>query len=66
MTRNELQVELKPVSINEIPDMIRSKITSYVERSGHSLDIICNNETDQVVIQVDMDYINQIMIKPGR
>ena len=62
MTRNELQVELKPVSINEILDMIRSKISSYVERSGHTLNIICNDETDQAVIQVDLDYFNQIMI----
>ncbi|MEE9574609.1 MAG: HAMP domain-containing sensor histidine kinase [Gammaproteobacteria bacterium] len=62
MTRNELQVELKPASINEILDMIRSKISSYVERAGYRLNILCNEETDQTVIQVDMDYFNQIMI----
>jgi len=62
MTRNELQVELKPVSINEILDMIRSKISSYVERAGYSLKIKCIDATEQAVIQVDMDYFNQIMI----
>ncbi len=62
MTRNELQVDLKPVSVNEVLDMIRSKISSYVERAGYNININCNNETEQTVIQVDLDYLNQILI----
>jgi signal transduction histidine kinase len=62
MTRNELLVELKPVSVNEILDMIRSKISSYVERAGYNININCNKETEQTVIQVDLDYLNQILI----
>ena len=62
MTRNELPVELKPVSINELLDMIRSKVSSSVEQAGYHLNIICSEEVKQVVIQVDTDYFNQIII----
>ncbi len=62
MTRNELQLELKPVSINEILDMIRSKISSYVERAGYNININCNSETEPTIIQVDLDFLNQILI----
>ncbi len=62
MTRNDLQVELKPASVNEILDMVRSKIASYVERAGYRLNIECSQTTEQLAIHVDMDYFNQIVI----
>ncbi len=62
MTRNELPVDLKTVSVHEVLDMIRSKISSYVERAGYRLNISCDDKTDQAVIQMDMDCFNQIMI----
>lgn len=62
MTRNELPVDMKPVSVHEVLDMIRSKISSYVERAGYRLNINCDEKTDQAVIQIDMDCFNQIMI----
>ncbi len=62
MTRNELPVDLKPVSVHEVLDMIRSKISSYVGRAGYRLNISCDEKTEQAVIQLDMDCFNQIMI----
>lgn len=62
MTRNELPVDLKPVSVHEVLDMIRSKISTYVERAGYRLNISCDEKTEQAVIQLDMDCLNQIII----
>jgi len=62
MTRNELPVDLKPVSVHEVLDMIRSKISTYVERAGFRLNISCDEKTDKAVIQMDIDCFNQIMI----
>ncbi|HIF50910.1 MAG TPA: HAMP domain-containing histidine kinase [Thiotrichaceae bacterium] len=62
MTRNELQVELKKVSIHEILDMFQSKNSSAVERASYNLNISCNEEFHQKEINIDVDYFNQIMI----
>lgn len=62
MTRNELQIDLQSITVNEIVDMIHSKISSHVERAGYTLNLKCDEETGRTEIKVDTDYINQIII----
>ena len=62
MTRNDLQVELKPCAVNELIDNIRSKVSSQIERAGFALQLHCDDTARQSVIQVDSDYFTQIII----
>jgi signal transduction histidine kinase len=62
MTRSDLQVNLKPVSAGELVDILRSKITSQVERAGFALNISCTTEAASEILEVDQDYFSQIFI----
>ena len=62
MTRNELQVDINPVSVAELVDSIRSKVSSQVERAGFRLNIACDENTGRHLIQVDADAFAQIII----
>ena len=62
MTRNDLRVELTPMSVAELMDGIRSKVSSQIERSGFGLNLDCPDPAGQAVIRVDPDYFTQILI----
>ncbi len=62
MTRNELQVNLRPVAVPELIDLIRSKVSSQIERAGFKLNLNCEGEAGQAVIQIDPDCFIQIVI----
>ena len=62
MTRNDLQVNLKPASAGELMDVIHSKVASHIEHAGFTLNLNCDDETSQAVIRVDADYFAQIII----
>lgn len=62
MTRNDLQLDLKPMTVAELIDGIRSKVSSQVERAGFELNVNCEGEADQAVIRVDADLFIQIVI----
>ena len=62
MTRNDLHMELVPVSVSELIDSIKSKISSQIERSGFTFLIQCEPDARARVIQVDTDAFSQIMI----
>ena len=62
MTRNDLRLDLKPRSVAELVDGIRSKIGSQIERAGFALDLDCDAEAGQAVIRVDADAFTQIVI----
>ena len=62
MTRNELPVDRRPLSVAELTDGIRSKVSSQVERAGFELSLSCDDEIEQVSILVDADYFSQIVI----
>ena len=62
MTRNTLQIKLKPVSVAELMDGIRSKVSSQVERSGFRLNIHYEAEAGQARLMVDADCFTQIII----
>jgi len=62
MTRNTQKAELKELTVSELIDSVRSKVSSQVERAGFELRIKCDNEAKQAVINVDADWFSQIMI----
>jgi signal transduction histidine kinase len=62
MTRNDLPVALKPVSVSELMDGVRSKISSQIEHAGFGLQIHCTDESAGTVILVDADLFAQVII----
>ncbi len=62
MTRNDLQIELKEISVPELVDVIRSKVSSQIERAGFKLNLTFHDSVAKAVVNVDADYFNQIVI----
>ncbi len=62
MNRNEIHIELKEVSVNEIMDTLRSKLTSQLEHSGFEFNLIDDCEQSSLKVQIDMDLFTQIII----
>ncbi|MES9826592.1 MAG: HAMP domain-containing sensor histidine kinase [Candidatus Thiodiazotropha endolucinida] len=62
MTRNGLQVQLKPVSAGELMDLIGSKIESQTARAGFDLMLSSPSDCASRTLQVDPDYFTQIII----
>lgn len=62
MTRNDLQVNLKPITVGELMDIVRSKIASQIERAGFALKLDCPADSEAAVLEVDQDYFTQILI----
>ncbi len=62
MTRNDLQVELKPVSVAELMDGIRSRVATQIERAGFEFNYTCEDADARAVIRVDADGFTQIII----
>ncbi|ABC27835.1 Signal transduction histidine kinase [Hahella chejuensis KCTC 2396] len=62
MERNDLKLELKPVGAQALMDMVRSKISSQVERAGFE----CSYELDPSCVErelhVDADAFVQVII----
>jgi signal transduction histidine kinase len=62
MTRNTSQPELKSVTIAELMDGIRSKVSSQVERTGFELKLSSDQDASQTKIKVNPDWLIQIII----
>jgi len=62
MTRNELHLELKPLSTAQLADTLRSKITSQIERAGFTFELNTDDSVNHLVAEVDLDYFVQIII----
>ena len=62
MTRNDLQVDLKPVSAGELLDTVRSRIGAQLERAGFEFTLDCNDAAARSIVRVDPDYFTQIII----
>ena len=60
MSRNELRLDAKPVSLNQMADMIASKISSQVEHAGFELAIDMQDPDARVM--VDIDAMTQVLI----
>ena len=62
MTRNDLQVDLKPVSVAELMDGIRSRVAAQIERAGFEFNHTCEDAAARAVIRIDADSFTQIII----
>ncbi len=62
MTRNELQLDIKPYTVEQLSNNIRSKVSSQVERSGFVLSLECEQQVGSRSINLDIDCFIQIMI----
>ena len=62
MTHNELPVDLKEYTVNELIDTVRSKISSQVERAEFKLVLGCDDSLNDLKILADADYFIQIII----
>ncbi len=62
MTRNDLKLDLKPVSVDVLIDTIKSKISTQVVRAGYSLNLRNQADYPQLKIEVDVDCFVQIVI----
>ncbi|MGB5538954.1 MAG: HAMP domain-containing sensor histidine kinase [Gammaproteobacteria bacterium] len=62
MTRNNLQVETKTLTVAELMDGIQSRVASQLERAGFELNLHCDPEAGRASIQADPDGFIQIFI----
>jgi len=62
ITRNESQIDLKPITVAELMTTTESKIASQIERAGFDLKINRADDADQVMISMDDDCFAQIII----
>ena len=62
MTRNERDVDLKMITVAELMDGVRSKVSTQIERSGFEIELHCEENVLNAKIEVDADWFSQIMI----
>lgn len=62
MSRNDLQLNIKPVTAGELIDTVRSKISSQVERSGFEFNLAHSDINQEAVVNIDPDAFAQIII----
>jgi len=62
MTRNNLQLEAKPLPVAGLVDNICSRACAQIKRAGFELKLYCGPEAGQAVIQTDPDWFIQIFI----
>jgi signal transduction histidine kinase len=62
MTRNSLDIALKPYTVGELMDGIQSKIKSPVERAGFALRLEYADEIAPIAVKADADHFAQIII----
>jgi signal transduction histidine kinase len=62
MTRNELHLDVKPYTALQLTDIVRSKVSSQIERAGFELNLSCQSGSEGAVTEVDIDSFIQIII----
>lgn len=62
LERNELQLELKPVPVASLMELLRSKVHSQVERAGFACDYLLDPVCAAREVEVDSDAFVQIVI----
>jgi signal transduction histidine kinase len=62
ITRNEPQFDLAPITVGQLMDQVRSKISNQVERAGFQLTLTQDEQTDRATLHVDDDCFAQIII----
>jgi signal transduction histidine kinase len=62
ITRNQPQLNLKPVQVGTLMDNVESKISSQVERAGYALRITRADAAETALVNIDSDCFLQILI----
>jgi signal transduction histidine kinase len=62
MTRNEQHIELQPLRVGALLDMLHSRISSQIEQAGFTLHLVCDEQIRATEITVDADSFTQILI----
>jgi two-component system, OmpR family, phosphate regulon sensor histidine kinase PhoR len=62
MTRNELRLAPRAVTVRELMHTVRAKIASAVEQAGFALRTDCAPEAAEAIVAVDVDAFSQILI----
>ena len=62
MNRRELELQVKPVSVGELVDLLRSKISGQIERAGFDFNLNCDTNLKDTMLLVDVDAFTQVMI----
>jgi signal transduction histidine kinase len=62
LTRNNLHTDTKPLTVAGLMEGIRARVSSQVERAGFELNMSCEPDAGQSVIQANPDWFAQIFI----
>ena len=62
LSRNGVQVDLKPVNVSTLLEGTLCRISSQIESAGFELNLNCKAEAGESLINVDADYFTQIII----
>ncbi len=62
MTHGDPQLDLKPVAVAELIDLVRSKIASQLQRAGFELEIDSEGSAGEAALLVDTDGFAQVFI----
>ena len=62
ITRNEPQIDLKPVPVGELMSRIEAKISGQVQSAGFELDFYTGPQAEKASINIDEDCFAQIVI----
>lgn len=62
MERQELTLELKPVGVGSLIDLLRSKLAAPLRRAGFELDWQIEPTVDSIELRVDADALVQIVL----
>lgn len=62
MNRNDIQLDLTPMTIHTLFDNIRSKLASLIESAGFEMTLDIDKPARDAVVQVDADCFTQILI----
>jgi len=62
VSRNSLSLEMKPVTVNEIVDVIESKIDSQIKQRSFNYNISVEHTIKNKNISVDIDALTQVII----
>jgi signal transduction histidine kinase len=62
MSRNDLALDIRPHTVNELMDLTRSSIGAFVDAAGYSLSLECPAELEKAIVDVDGDGFCQVVI----
>jgi two-component system phosphate regulon sensor histidine kinase PhoR len=62
LNRSEPALSMEPIAVGELVDVLRSKLSTQVERAGFELDIAVDPTLDDAFLSADIDALTQVFI----